>query len=405
MRPVLQESGPDYQPALKGVRVLDLSAIAAGPYLSSLLGDFGADVIKVEQPEGEPFRRIDNDFGPGESSYFFAVNRSKRSVTLDLKQQSDRNQLDQLIQTADVLIVSMRPAVLRRLRLDYDQVASTNPQIVYTSITGYGDSGPRADEPGMDILAQALGGAMGTTGQADGPPVKVGPPIADFATSFLGAFAICAALRARDRDGIGQKISLNLLDSTIALLANYVTPYFKTRIPVKPVGGGHPQLVPYQVFEAQNGYIVVGCLNDRFWSPLCQALGTPELAKDPRFSTNALRVKHRDVLIPRIAQVLSQAPVDVWLDKFKHNDVPGARVNTLAQVFDDEQVKHNGMLTQLLHPDHGPYFVTSNPIQMSRTPARPSRYAPRLGEHTEEVMRDLRNGSDKMVEHTQTQKA
>lgn len=372
--------------ALQGIRVIELTQIGAGPYLGSLLGDLGADVIKIEAPEGEPFRSIDNEFGPAESSYFFALNRSKRSVTLDLKSEADREEFERLIATADVLIVTMRPKVIDRLRIDYETLEKVNPRLVYCEITAFGETGPRADEPGMDILAQAIGGAMGTTGEPGRLPVKVGPPISDFGTTFLGGFAICAALLGRQRDGLGQKISLSLLDTTVALLANYVTSYFKTGVPIRPVGGGHPQLVPYQVFPTSDGHMVVACVNDRFWGPLCKAIDRPDLAEDPKYLTNGDRVRHRAELIEILAPIFKGKSKAEWLSHLLEFGVPASPVNLFEEVFQDEQVKHNHMLIELDHPVYGSYAVINNPIHMSRTPARPFGYAPRLGEHNREIL-------------------
>lgn len=381
--------GSNARTALARIRVVDLSQVGAGPYLASLLGDLGADVVKVEPPEGESLRRIDDDFGPNASSYFFGINRSKRAMTIDLKEDSGREVFYRLVSKADVLIVSMRPRVLHRLKIDYETLSRLNPRLIYCAITAFGETGPRADEPGMDILAQALGGVMGLTGEPDRPPVRVGPPIADFATSFIGGFAICAALYERERSRVGQKVSLNLLDTTIALLANFVTPFFKNHVPIRPAGNGHPQLVPYQVFPAADGYIVVACLSDRFWAPLCAAIGRPDLSADPRFSTNSDRVGHRETLVPLLTEVFAQRDMDHWLRALKEHDVPCSPVHRLEDVFDDPQTVHNEMLLSLDHPEYGKYLATANPVRMSRTPPLPHGHAPSVGEHNGELLRDL----------------
>jgi crotonobetainyl-CoA:carnitine CoA-transferase CaiB-like acyl-CoA transferase len=383
--------------ALAGIRVLDLSQVAAGPYLGSLFGDLGADVIKVEPPAGEAFRSIDADFGIGHSAYFFGLNRSKRAITLDLKNQDDYRAFEQLLATVDVVLTSMRSSAAVSLRIDYDSLAAINPRIVYCAITGWGETGPRATEPGMDLLAQAVGGIMGTTGEPDRGPVKAGPPVSDFATTFIGGFAICAALRARDRDGVGQKISLNLLDCTIAFLSNYVTPYFKTGRPIRPVGGGHPQLVPYQVFEASDGYFVLGCLNDRFWPPVCDAIGHPELADDERYRTNPDRVANRGTLVPFLEDIFIVGTREHWVSKLREHDVPAAPVHRLEEVFDDPQAIHNEMLLELRHPEFGTYFAPNNPMHMSRTPPAPWGYAPEIGEHNAEILAELKISDDEAV--------
>jgi crotonobetainyl-CoA:carnitine CoA-transferase CaiB-like acyl-CoA transferase len=371
---------------LDGIRVLDLSQVAAGPYLASILGDLGADVIKVEPPSGELFRTIDADFEVGASAYFFGMNRSKRAIALDLKDDTDARRFRVLVETADIVLVSMRSDALARLGVDYDSLFQINPRIIYCSITGYGETGPRADEPGMDLLAQAVGGVLGTTGEPGRAPVKAGPPVSDFATTFIAGFAICAALRARDRDGVGQKLSLSLLDCTIAFLSNYVTPYFRTMEPIRPVGGGHPQLVPYRVYEASDKYFVIGCLNDRFWPAVCEAIGEPELAKDPRYLTNPDRVANREALEAHLEPLFLTKTADEWLAELRAHDVPCAPVHALEDVFEDPQVIHNEMLLELHHPRFGAYYAPNNPMKMTRTPPKPWGYAPDIGEHNEDIL-------------------
>jgi crotonobetainyl-CoA:carnitine CoA-transferase CaiB-like acyl-CoA transferase len=371
---------------LHDVRVIDLTQVAAGPYGTSLLGDFGADVIKVEQPGGEPFRAIDNIFGPQRSAYFYGVNRSKRCIAIDLASEAGRAVLDRLIEKADVFVIAFRPLAVKKLRLTYDRLSSINPRLVYCSVTAFGETGPRANEPGMDILAQALSGAMALTGEPGRAPMKVGPPIADFVVSYLMGFAISAALRARDRDGVGQKIELNLLDGMLASVANYVTPYLATRQPIRRVGGGHPQLVPYQVFPVADGFIVLACVSDRFWPAVCAALDRPDLANDVRYRTNPDRVRNRDELVPLIESILVTFPGRYWIERLQHHGVPCSLVNELEDALRDPQAVHNGMLVHLEHAVTGPYEVVNNPIRMSRTPAAINRPAPDLGEHTVEVL-------------------
>jgi crotonobetainyl-CoA:carnitine CoA-transferase CaiB-like acyl-CoA transferase len=372
---------------LDGVRVVDLSQIGAGPYGASMLGDLGADVIKVEPVSGESFRYIDNLFGPGDSAYFYGVNRSKRSLTLDLHHERGMEVLRRLVRSADVLIVGFRPDAVSRLGLSYEELSALNNQLIYCSITAFGESGPRAHQPGMDILGQALGGIMGLTGEPDGGPVKVGVPIADFVVSFLLGFGVCAALRARDVNGHGQKISLNLLDGQVAILANYLTHYERTKVPIRPQGGGHPQLAPYQPFKGgDGGAFILACLNDRFWVRLTEAIGHPELAHDPMFATNPARVANRAALTARLEQVFLTEPATRWLERLEKHGVPCSPINRLEDVFDDPQVTHNGSIIRLQHPVHGSYPVPNFPIRFHGTPAQPRGYAPRLGEHSREVL-------------------
>ena len=371
---------------LSGVRVIDVTQVVAGPYATSLLGDFGADVVKVEPVAGEPFRTVDGLYGPTDSGYFFGVNRSKRALALDLKSADGRDVMDRLLADADVVVVSMRPQALAELGLGYDAVHERFPHLVYCSITGFGESGPRAAQPGMDIIVQALGGIMGTTGEPGGPPVKVGPPVTDFATSYLACFGILAALRVKERTGAGQKVAVNLLDTAVSMLANFVTPYLKSLVPVRPVGGGHPQMVPYETYAAADGYLIVACLNERFWLNLCRAMDRADLAVDPRFVTNADRLAHRAELTGILESSFGTRTVAEWEKILIGNEVPVARINRLEDVLQDPQVVHNGMLTTLDHPRYGEIPVVNNPIRLSETPGRPGRHAPGIGEHTDEVL-------------------
>lgn len=379
----------DPAPALDGIRVLDLSQVGAGPYLASLLGDIGADVIKVEPLTGEPFRNVDSAFGPGDSAYFFGVNRSKRGIALNLKSPDGQSVLARLLERTDIIVVSMRPAAARALGIDYDTLKTSHPRLIYCSITAFGESGPRESEPGMDILAQALGGLMGTTGEPDGPPAKAGPPVSDFAAGFLAGFGIMAALRVRDSSGRGQKVSVSLLDATVALLANYVTPHTKTGVLIRPVGAGHPQIVPYQAFRTADEWLVVACLTEAFWRNLCTAIEREDLLADPRFTANPDRVKHREELGAILTEHFGARPADYWQDLLRRHDVPVAKVNRIEDVLADPQVLHNEMLLHITHPRYGRYTTVANPVKLDLTPARPSRYAPSIGEHTREVLAEI----------------
>jgi formyl-CoA transferase len=392
--PNAQHSSGDHVPPLSGVRIVDFSQIGAGPYGTSMLGDMGADVVKVEPPNGESFRYIDNIFGVGDSAYFYGVNRSKRSLTLDLHHPDSAAVMRRLAEQADVVVVAFRPDAVERLGIGYEQLSAYNDQLIYCQISAFGEDGPRAHQPGMDILGQAIGGIMGLTGERNGPPIKAGVPMADFTVSLLLGFAVCAALRARELNGRGQKISLNLLDGQVTMLANILTHYQQTLVPVRPEGGGHPQLAPYQPFQGAEGdYFILACLTDRFWVRLTDVIGRPELATDPRFATNPDRVRHRDELSVMLTEIFSTRPTAAWLEAFDAAGVPSGPINRLEAVFDEPQVVHNESIINLTHPVHGKYPVPNNPIRMHGTPPQPRGYAPRLGEHTREVLADF--GFDK----------
>jgi crotonobetainyl-CoA:carnitine CoA-transferase CaiB-like acyl-CoA transferase len=261
--------------------------------------------------------------------------------------------------------------------------------VIYLSITAFGESGPRANEPGMDILAQALSGVMALTGEADRSPAKCGASIADWTASFLGAFAVCAALRARDRDGVGQKLSVNLLDGMLASLPQFVGSYFATgKSPVRS-GSGHPSVVPYQAFATSDGYIIVACISDRFWPRLCAAISRPDLAEDPHYSQNLERVKRRGEVVGIVEDALRAATTAYWTETFGKLDFPCSPVLELGQAVEDPQVVHNEMVITLDHPRIGPYRVVNNPIRMSRTPPKPRGFSPGVGEHTNEVLCEL----------------
>ncbi|MDQ0616669.1 CaiB/BaiF CoA transferase family protein [Arthrobacter globiformis] len=384
---------------LAGIRIVDLSQIGAGPYGTSMLGDLGADVIKIEPLEGESFRHIDNLFGEGDSAYFYGVNRSKRSLALDLHSEGGRRVLERLLADADVMVVAFRPDAVRRLGIRYEDVAGLNDQLIYCSITAFGEDGPRAHQPGMDILAQGMGGIMGLTGEAGGAPVKVGVPIADFAGSFLLGFAVSAALRGRDLNGVGQKVTINLLDGQVANLANILTHYDRTKIPVRPHGGGHAQLVPYQPFRGSDGrYFIVACLNDRFWQRLGAAVERHDLVADNRFRTNPDRVRNRSELIRMLEKIFATLPASEWLELLDEKGVPCGPIHRLEDVFNDPQVQHNESIIWLEHPEHGSYPVPNLPIRFEQTPGRPRGYAPRLGEHSLEILAEAGFTDEEAVE-------
>jgi crotonobetainyl-CoA:carnitine CoA-transferase CaiB-like acyl-CoA transferase len=322
-------------------------------------------------------------------------------MALNLKSPDSQAVLARLLARTDVIVISMRPAAARALGIDYDSLKERHPGLIYCSITAFGESGPRESEPGMDILAQALGGLMGTTGEPDGPPAKAGPPVSDFAAGFLAGFGIMAALRVRDSSGRGQKVSVSLLDATVALLANYVTPHTKTGVLIRPVGAGHPQIVPYQAFRTADEWLVVACLTEAFWHNLCAAIGREDLLDNPRFTANPDRVEHRDELGAILTEHFRAQPADYWEDVLRRHDVPVAKVNRIEDVLTDPQVLHNDMLLHITHPRYGRYTTVGNPVKLDLTPPRPSRYAPSIGEHTREVLAEIGYSEQDIDDFTQ----
>lgn len=374
---------------LSGVRIVDLSQIGAGPYGTSLLGDLGADVVKVEPLAGDSFRYVDSAFDHGKSAYFFGVNRSKRSIALDLKRPEGYEVLTRLVADADVFVVAFRPDAVKRMGIDYETLRALNERLIYCSITAFGESGPRAHQPGMDILAQALSGMMGVTGEVGGGPVKVGVPIADFVGSFFVGFGVCAALRLRDRTGRGDKISVNLLDGQVASFANYITAWDKERVPFRPQGGGHPQLVPYQPFlGSDDKYFILACLNDKFWRKLLPMLSEYGDFDDEKYATNTSRIAHREELCGRLQRIFGERPAQWWLEQLEEAGVPCGPIHRLEEALEDPQVLANEAVTRLTHPVYGPYQVPNNPIRFEHAKTGPWGYAPGLGEHSAEILRE-----------------
>ena len=374
---------------LAGVRVLDFGIFIAAPYAASMLGDMGADVIKIESPGGDPHRKLDNEVAPGHSAFYFGINRSKRGLVLDLLQPDSRPILRALVATSDVVLVSYRPKALDKLGLSYEELITSRPDLVYGCLTAYGESGPRADEPGMDLLAQAISGIMSVTGEPGRAPVRTGPPIGDFVASFLMVSGILAALRVRDRDGVGQRVSVNLHDGGLSILANFITPYLKTKVPVHPVGSAHPNVVPMQAFRTSDGYVAVCCPTEAFWRNLCVGIGAEQLLDDERFSTNADRVRHRDDLVPQLEALFATTTSANWIARLSSGGVPVAPVNSLGQAIADPQTMHNASIVELTHPTYGAYSVVQNPIRLSGTPIKAHGYATEPGEHTTEILEEL----------------
>ena len=377
-------------PSLEGIRIIDLTHFVAGPWATSLLGDFGADVIKIERPGvGDGSRHLDRLFGEGRSSYFVGLNRSKRCLALDVHTPDGQEVLHRLLASADVVIANFRPGVMQRLGLGYEQLKAKYPRLIPVSITAYGEDGPLATKPAMDIIIQAQGGVMGLTGEPGRPPVRIGVPIADFVGSYLAFSAVVLGLFVRQTQGIAQQIEVNLLDGQVSMLANLMAGYAKTGNPTGPQGSGHSQIVPYQVFETLDQPIVIGCLTEEFWRSFCKAIERADLIDNPHFLTNADRVENREKLIPILDAIMKSRCHSDWLHGMQANGVPCASINNLQDLIDSEQVGRNGMVQTVSHPSLGPITVVGNPLHLRTTPPQSHHYAPSLGEHSQEILEEL----------------
>jgi crotonobetainyl-CoA:carnitine CoA-transferase CaiB-like acyl-CoA transferase len=373
---------------LAGVKVLDLSRVLAGPYATMVLGDLGADVIKVEHPErGDDTRHWGPPFaGEGEareSAYFLAVNRNKRSIGVDLKVAEGLGRVKKLAAGADVVIENWRRGALAKLGLGYEALREMNPGLIYCSITGFGP-GPDEERPGYDFLVQARGGVMGITGQPGGEPTKVGVAISDIVCGLFASNAILAALHRRDATGEGSRIEVPLFESTLGWLANRGQEYLVSDEDSGLIGNAHPSIVPYQTFDASDKPLVVAVGNNTQFVELCKVVGRPELAEDERFATNPDRVANREVLIPELQEEFRKRPADEWVEEVRAAGVPSGPVNTLADVFADDHVRGSGILQELDHPSAGLLKMLASPILIDgeRLPIR--RPPPTLGQHTGE---------------------
>jgi formyl-CoA transferase/CoA:oxalate CoA-transferase len=369
---------------LEGVRVLDLTRMLAGPYATMLLADLGAEVIKIEPPEGDDIRRTGPPFVNGESAYFMAVNRNKKSVVLDLADPRGRDAFDRLARTADVVIDNFRPGVMERLGIAHDRLESLNPRLVLCSITSFGDDGPMRDRPAFDLVIQAWAGAMSVTGEPGRPPVRLGIPLGDLAGGQHAALAIAAALVARERSGRGERISLTLLDC-LASMTTYLAQYHFAdgRVP-GPQGSGHLSTVPYGAFRARDGWLVVGVFTERFWEGFCRAVDRPAWVADARFATNASRLEHRAALEEELGRLLAERGTDEWLSRLDAEGVPAAPVLTLDRTLALPQLAQRGMIEEFDHPRAGRVKTLASPIRPG-----PLRPPPLLGEHTADVLREV----------------
>lgn len=384
------------QHALNGIRVLDATQVMAGPYCSMLLCDLGADVVKIESPDGDASRRMAGARGT-DSPAFNAVNRGKRGIVVDVRDARGRDVVLRLASGADVFVENARPGVMARRGLGYDDLRAVNPALVYASISGYGQTGPYGSRGGFDLVAQGVSGIMSVTGEPGGAPVKAGIPLTDLGAGLFAAIGILAALQHRARTGEGQQVDTSLLEAGVALSVWEATEYFASGQAPQPMGSAHRMSAPYQALACADGYITIGAANDRLFERLCGLLGHPEWPRDPDFANDTARVANRQALAARIEAVTMTRPRAHWLALFEEHGVPCGPINTYADVFNDEQVAARDMVVDTDHPTLGRLRTLGTPLKMSRTPPRPGRPAPLLGQHTDEVLREAGCGGEELA--------
>ncbi len=374
--------------SLQGIRVLDLSRVLAGPYCTMVLGDLGAQVIKVESPEGDDTRAWGPPFAGGESAYYLAVNRNKKSITVNFKTNEGRAILIELAKQSDVIVENFRPGTLARFSLDFESVSASNPRLIYCSISGFGQTGSLRDKPGYDFAIQAMGGIMSVTGEPEGEPMKSGVAVADLFAGQNAVIAILAALQARERTGKGQSIDISLFDSQLGWLANVASSYLISGELPKRYGNAHANIVPYQNFEASDGWFVIGVANDRQFMALCKIIGKLELATDVRFTNNSARLEHRAELIAILKPIFKTHTVKEWLAQIE-NEFPCSAINNLQQVFSMPHVQEREMLIEMQHPTIGKLPLVGSPLKLSDSPVEYNLPPPLLGEHTENILANI----------------
>ncbi len=374
--------------SLKGLRILDLSRVLAGPYATQMLADLGAEVWKVESPWGDDTRRWGPPFSEGESAYFLAANRGKKSLAINLKSERGRELVRLLAGRADVLVENFKVGDLSRYGLDYASLSAKNPRLIYASITGFGQSGPRASEPGYDAALQGMTGIMSLTGEADGPPTKIGVAWIDVLTGLTAAVGILAALHERETSGRGQHLDLALYDVGVAALVNQAQAYLMSGLLPQRMGNSHPQIVPYQAFMASDKWFILAVGNDNQYRKLTEALARPDLWRDERYQSNAGRVRRRAELVAQLEAIFATRPRDEWLRILREKGVPATPVNDVGEALADPQAEARGLLWEVNHPKLGATPLLASPLQhMSRTPAAPAGAPPLLGQHTREVLK------------------
>ncbi|MCK4340775.1 MAG: CoA transferase [Phycisphaerae bacterium] len=397
---------PDANLPLSGVRVLDLSRILAGPWCTMLLGDLGAEIIKVERPgSGDDTRAWGPPFSGGESAYYLCCNRNKKSIVIDLKNQRGIELVKEIAEVSDVLVENFTPGLMKRFGLDYETLSKLNPRLIYCSISAYGQDGPYCDRPGYDMVLSAVGGLMWITGPQGGEPCKVGVAITDVVTGVHAQGAITASLLWRERSGKGQYIDCSLLDTQAACLANIASSYLVAGKEATRWGTAHESILPYQVFNTKDRPIAVAVANQKLWVNFCKLVGKGEWINDPRFESNPKRVENREVFVPLVADLIAQKTCDEWMALFVEAAIPCGPVNDMEHLFTDPQILHRNMVAEIPHPTIGTLRLSGIPIKYSATPPAIKLPPPLLGQHTDEILHDVLEYSPGKIEELRQQGA
>jgi len=386
---------------LEGIRVLDLSRVLAGPWCTQNLADLGADVIKVERPGvgddtrtwGPPYMKGPDGQDTSEAAYYLSCNRNKRSITIDYATPEGAALVRELAARSDVLVENFKVGGLKKYGLDYETLREINPRLIYCSVTGFGQTGPFAERPGYDFMIQGMGGLMSITGERDdmpgGGPQKAGVAVTDIITGMYAAVGVLAALQERNRSGLGQQLDIALFDCHVAMLANQNSNFFTSGKAPRRAGNAHQNVVPYQVFATRDGHMIVATGNDSQYRAYCKAIGAPELAEDPRFRDNRGRVTHRDALIALLVDIMKTGKRDDWIARLEAVGVPCGPINDISQAFAHPQAQARGLRREIPHPLGGTAPTTASPLRMSGSPVQYRRAPPLLGQHTEEILREV----------------
>jgi CoA:oxalate CoA-transferase len=374
---------------LEGIRVLDLSRVLAGPYCTMMLADYGADIIKIEPPVVGDDSRAFGPFIGKESAYFMSLNRNKRSIELNFKRQEECDLFKELVKQADVVVENYRPGTMEKFGLGYEELKEINPKIIYAACSGFGHTGPYRDKPAYDIIVQAMGGIMSITGPENGDPTRVGASVGDVMAGMFTAYGVMLALFHRERTGEGQKIDVGMLDCQVAVLENAIARYVTSGIVPGPLGNRHPSISPFSSFNAKDGYLIVGAGNERLWERLCNILGRPELIKDERFSTNALRTTNVKELTAILNDIFKDKTINEWLAVLEEAGLPCAPINTVDRIVNDPHIAARNMIVEVEHPVAGKLKMPGVPVKLSATPGSVDFPAPMLGQHTNEILKEL----------------